>query len=494
MNKKRTGGGGGRTLYGGDCLDVLKDELALPTGSVDLIYLDPPFNSKSNYNLPFKNKGKHKDVKPVEAFKDTWTWGDKEEKILESLSSGPSTKYLADIIRLSQKLNQMQRKISTSAYLANMAIRLIPMKRVLKDTGSIYLHCDPTASYYLRLLLDAIFGQENFRNEIIWSYKTGGTSKKWFGRKHDVILFYTNGSKYTFNLQKEKAYTKSSSRKAGIINYGAGSAEFFEDAFGVYNKVNMRDVWEISYINSQSRERTGYPTQKPKALLSRIIKSSSNVGDVILDPFCGCGTTVHVAERLGRKWIGIDISTFSVGLIKTRILNNFPKLNAADIRSIGSPTDIASARKLAKEPFEFEKWVCGQIGAHGMYKNPGAKGRDGGVDGVIEFALFKGLGKKPKKEFAIVQIKAGKVTPDSVRALSHTVEQFDATAGIFVCFNEYMSTVENNRKKHTYEDLTGVYPIIQGFSVEQLLGGERPKLPPVQFDKKWRKPQSDFFQ
>ena len=487
-----------RILYADDCLNVLNDEIALPTGSVDLIYLDPPFNSKSNYNLPFK--GKYKNLKPVEAFKDTWTWGDKEEEFLEILDSGFDTKSLANIIRLSQELTRNSRggggqaQISTPAYLVNMAIRLIPMRRVLKETGSIYLHCDPTASHYLKLIMDAIFGYKYFCNEIIWSYKTGGSSTKHFSRKHDIILFYSKSSRYKFNLQKEKAYTKSRNRKPGLINYGAGTAEFFEDNEGVYNLVNLRDVWEISYINSRSKERLGYPTQKPTPLLERIIKASSNENDLVLDPFCGCGTTVHAAEKWKRRWIGIDISTFSVGLIKERILNNFHLLVPNDIESRGTPYNLTTARELAKsKPFEFEKWVCGTIGAHGMYHNPGDKGADKGVDGVLNFATFKGLEEKPEKHYAIIQVKAGRVTPDSVRALTHTVDQFHARAGILVCFDKYMSTVENNRKKDTYSDSTGTYPVIQGFSVEKLLEKEKPQLPPLVLRKDGKLENLFFF-
>lgn len=355
-----------------------------------------------------------------------------------------------------------------------MAIRLIPMRRVLSETGSIYLHCDPTASHYLKLIMDAIFGFQNFLNEIVWHYQTGGAGKRWYSKKHDVILFYAKTEKYLFNPnavlvhRTDKALARAENPKGARIS--------IENT----NKLPM-DVWaDIQALNPMATERLGYPTQKPVSLLERIIKASSNENDLILDPFCGCGTTVHAAEKLKRRWIGIDISTFSIGLIKERILNNFQFLVPKDIESRGTPYNLTTARKLAnQDPFEFEKWACGTIGAHGMYHNPGDRGADKGVDGVLNFATFNGLEEKVEKHYAIIQVKAGRVTPDSVRALTHTVEQFDARAGILVCFDKYMSTVENNRKKDTYSDLTGTYPVIQGFSVEKLLAKERPQLPPL---------------
>ncbi|MYE22069.1 MAG: hypothetical protein F4X84_06935 [Synechococcus sp. SB0662_bin_45] len=206
------------------------------------------------------------------------------------------------------------------SYLVFMAVRLLEMQRILKPAGSIYLHCDPTASHYLKLLMDGIFGKDRFRNEIIWSYRTGGVSKNYFARKHDVLFYYSGGS--MFNMQTEKVYTKSKNRKPGLVNYGAGKAMFYEDDNGIYNLVSMRDVWEIPYLNSQAKERLGYPTQKPLALLDRIIKASSNPGDMVLDPFCGCATALVAANRLGRQWAGIDLSALAIKLVKQRIIED----------------------------------------------------------------------------------------------------------------------------------------------------------------------------
>ena len=468
-----------RTLYSDDCLNVLNDELALPTGSVDLIYLDPPFNSKSIYNLPFA--GKDKDARPVEAFVDTWTWGSKEDDLLRDLSGGPRTRYLADIVRLAQHLGVTGEMggsgdSSLAAYLVNMAVRLLAMRRVLANTGSIYLHCDPTASHYLKLLMDAIFGQRHFRNEIIWrigwvsGYKT---QKRGWIRNHDVILYYVKTSEAVNAFNKEYIpYPQGYVRRDGQPPKGKG--------------VPMEDTWNCSaadvlnsiMIMSFSGEKRGYPTQKPVALLERIIKASSPPQGLVLDPFCGCGTTLHAAEKHGRQWIGVDISKFSVGLMRDRILKEFgTSLNPDDVIVRGVPVNVTEAEELAaRDKFEFEKWVCGAIGAEGMFHDPGTRGTDGGVDGVLKFFRFR-LGKKPKPEYAIVQVKGGHVTADSVRALKTTVDRFGATAGVMVCFNRYMRTVENQRGHATFSDDSASYPVIQGLSVEDLLADKRPDLP-----------------
>ena len=522
-----------RTLYADDCLQVLQDPVALPTESVDLIYLDPPFNSESRYNLPFD--GKYKTVKPVEAFKDTWTWGDQEEENLEKLTRGHQTKILADIINAARLVSRSSRKSSLSAYLLNMAMRLLAMYRVLKPTGTLYLHCDPTASHYLKLVLDSIFGPDNFRNEIVWKRTSAHNDAGTLGSVHDVLLYYTKSNRFTSNVQfgeyspeyvrrrykhedddgrrwMDDNLTAKSLTGGGyqyeykgvtslwrvppekMAQLDAENRLYFTRKGGIRIKryldemkgLPISDVWTDIYpVNSQAQERLGYPTQKPMTLLERIIKSSSNEGNVVLDPFCGCGTTIHAAESHNRQWIGVDISAFSVGLVRERLVTNFPEKSLQhEIETHGTPYDVATAKALArKDPFEFEKWVCGAIGAHGMFHDPGTKGRDGGVDGVIEFGLYQVDGAPVRKEHAIIQVKGGKVSPDHVKALSQTVEDFKGRAGIFVCFKEHLATVEQNRKRGTYADLTGKYPVIQGFSVEQLLKGEKPNLPPLIFRK-----------
>ena len=292
------------TLYTGDNLYFLH---GMNSESVDLIYLDPPFNSKRLYKAPVGSRA------AGTSFKDMWTWNDVDEAYLDQIVE--RYPFLVQFIQATGVIHSEPMK----AYLTYMAQRLLELHRVLKPAGSLYLHCDQTASHYLKIALDRIFGKHNFRNEIVWSYRTGGASRTRFARKHDVILFYAKQSGGTFNLQKEKAYTKSRSRRPGMVNYGGGQAEFFEDEGGVYNLVNMRDVWEISYIGSTHPERVGYPTQKPLELLRRIIEASSNEGDLVLDPFCGCATTCVAAQQLRRSWIGMDLSATTADLIMERL-------------------------------------------------------------------------------------------------------------------------------------------------------------------------------
>ena len=466
-----------RILYADDCLNVLKDEVAIPTGAVDLIYLDPPFNSKSQYNLPFK--GRYKSARPVEAFKDTWEWGDTEEALLSEFGHGPSTRLIADLIRVAQRIEPPTVKYSLAAYLTNMAARLIPMRRVLAPTGSIYLHCDPTASHYLKVIMDAIFGRANFRNEIVWCYRKWSTKGGQFARNHDIVLFYSKPDQSTFNVQHVPVSAGTERRWKGrrqqaVFVDGIRQATSTENS----SQTPCPDWWDISIINPNADERLGYPTQKPLTLLYRILKASSNRGDLVLDPFCGCGTAVHAAEGLKRRWIGIDISTFSTGLIRNRVLSAFPNwVKGREIRMLGVPDTPDAARALAKaDKFEFEKWACGHVGAEGLFHAPGTRGADRGVDGVLKFFPMYWQ-EKPKPRYAIVQVKGGSVTPDAVRGLQGTVEQFDATAGVLICFKDQMRTVENNRSKRTFRDVAGEYPLIQGLAVEDMLKGDAPNLP-----------------
>ena len=355
-----------------------------------------------------------------------------------------------------------------AAYLLNMAVRLLAMRRALKPTGSIYLHCDPTASHYLKIMMDAIFGKQNFQNEFIWYYSGGGASKRRWARKHDTLLFYTKTDKHIFNVDVVRVPHK---WDEGQLRADGTSRD--------YDKGKLPDdVFQHHSLLPWSEEHLGYPTQKPLALLERIIMASSPPDGLVLDPFCGCGTAVHAAEKLGRRWVGVDISTFAAGLMRERILRNFPTLTTDDVLVRGVPVNIVDAVALArKDKFEFEKWVCGAIGAEGMFHEPGTKGADGGVDGVLTFYPIR-FGRKVVPEHAIIQVKGGNVTPDAIRALKTTVDHFGATAGVMVCFGNRMQTVENQRSKATFDDDMDAYPVIQGFSVEELLEGKRLNLPP----------------
>ena len=465
-----------RSLYRGDCLSILEDYIE--PESVDLVYLDPPFNSKSTYNLPFK--GREKTHKAVEAFKDTWTWQDKPDESglsdngrLEALRSNPELQDVAFLVDFARK--QDTPKNSMGSYILSMTWRLRAIHRVLKPTGTVYLHCDPTANYFLRMVMDCIFRRSNFRNEVVWHYyNVASNAKQFFGRKHETVLFYSKSNRASFNWDDMREdYAPNS-------NWVKSSASYGDSRYGPNeNGKLMHDVWRIPTINNKAHERLGYPTQKPLALLERIIKASSSRGEIVLDPFCGCGTAVHAAESLGRQWIGIDISRFSIGLITERILSNFKGvLSPTDIEISGQPETIKDARTLARQdPFEFEKWVCGKIGANGMASRVGKRGADGGIDGIIELvAVEKG---EVKDKTAIVQVKGGTVTADSVRALSEVVRRSGSVLGIMVCFENRMRTVENQRGTALWSDDSGTYPVIQGFSVERLINGERPLLPPT---------------
>lgn len=497
-----------RELYRGDCLDIL--DQYIEKESVDLIYLDPPFNSKSTYNLPFKKKDKN--LRPVEAFTDFWEWTIDDEVRLDEWrrSNREPLRSIATIIEFAYNIERPagggRRKYSLASYLSNMAERLIALRVVLKQSGSIYLHCDPTAGHYLKLLMDAVFGKSNFRNEIVWHYKGAAltSAKQMFPRKHDTIFFYTRGPNNTFVNPREDALSDAMTRRWGkyletdgkTVLYKSIKHEQSEEArsrarilkeFGreprdddiafTANPSLIRSVWDIPEVrnNPKYKESLGYPTQKPLALLDRIIRASSNPGDVVLDPFCGCGTAIVASESLERQWIGIDISRFSVSLMHERVVD-WCHIDSKSIRVFGLPENISDARDLARnEPFEFEKWAAGTIGANGMYKDLGRPGPDGGVDGVMEIiTLHSG---KVRVETVIIQVKGGKVTPDSVKALSQTVRDRGSIAGILVCFANQMGTVNNQRSRETWHDATGTYPVIQGFSIEDMLAGKRPLLP-----------------
>ena len=305
------------TLYTGDNLYILN---GMDSESADLIYLDPPFNSKRLHTASHKSK-----VVGV-GFKDIWTWQDVDEAYFERMISDYPP--MAQLIETTATMHGK----AMSAYLAYIAQRLVQMHRILKTSGSLYLHCDPTASHYLKILLDCIFGAHNFKNEIVWCYRTGGASKKTFGRKHDLIYFYTKSSAYNFNIPKQKSYLTGQLKHAAKqkiyedeygryqnILFSKTNIKLYKDEKGYYTMTACRDYWDIDAVGRSSKERTGYPTQKPLKLLERIIKTSSNEGDIVLDPFCGCVTTCVAAHRLNRKWIAIDIEAKAADLVAERL-------------------------------------------------------------------------------------------------------------------------------------------------------------------------------
>lgn len=312
------------TLWTGDNLYVLT---GMNSESVDLIYLDPPFNSKRTYSAPVGSKS------AGASFKDMWTWNDVDEAHLENLFDN----YPA-LVRYIESIGALHGK-PMMAYITYMAQRIMEMHRILKPTGSLYLHCDPTASHYLKLILDRVFGKNNFQNEIAWCYKNGGTSKKWFSRKHDIIFFYSKSNKYNYNHIPIKNYVDS----IRSTNEGLGIQKDIEGRF--WRLSAPRDWWEISALGNREKERTGYPTQKPVRLMTRIIEASSNEGDVVMDPFCGCATTCVAAQKLNRQWIGIDIEKKAASVLVDRLSDD-----AGLFQDFIHRTDVPQRTDIKSEP------------------------------------------------------------------------------------------------------------------------------------------------
>ena len=357
------------------------------------------------YNVLFKEPTGEQSKAQVEAFEDTWHWTEETERTFEEIvNTAPS-----DVVNLMNALKDAIHKNDMMAYLTMMCIRLLDLKRVLKDTGSIYLHCDPTASHYLKIVMDSIFGSQQFMNEVVWSYGPKATQRSTsFQRKHDIILLYAkNKGQHIFipPLQEygEGSLSERHTRYKNQDDKGKYRWTTRRDSKGekyrakIYLKkgVVMADVWSIPVINATAKERLGYPTQKPEALLERIIKASSNEGDVVLDPFCGCGTAVAVAHRLERKWIGMDITHLAISLMKWRLKSNFPNI---EFKVIGEPVDLSGAKALSDQnKYQFQWWALSLIAArpYGDKK----KGADRGIDGYYYFN-DGGMTKK-----AIVSVK-----------------------------------------------------------------------------------------
>ena len=434
-------------LYFGDCLEVMRKEIAAQT--VDLVYLDPPFNSKRIYNA---SMGGAQWV----AFKDTWRWHeaiDDYDEVAGDVGLAPTIEGLRRILGQGAEL----------AYLSYMANRLRECHRVLKPTGSIYLHCDPHMSHYLKVVMDGIFGRENFLNEVIWAYRTGGVSKRWFGRKHDTILFYKKGNSHVFSAQKEISYNRDNKP------YKFKGVEEFQDEHGRwYTMASLRDVWEINAIGRTSKERLGYPTQKPLALLTRIVEASSNKGDVVLDPFCGCGTTIEAAQRAQRAWIGIDICVQACKVIEGRMREHFDTL-WNDVQFLGFPKTLEDAKTLARrDPFGFERWAASLV--DGMEANKRQRG-DGGIDGRGRIAVAKG-------EFLdlVCQVKGGATKPGDVQALEGARQQAGADLGIFVCFADKVTSRMRDAAASVGRHALG-YPIVQIYTIEDFFAGRKPETP-----------------
>ncbi len=441
-------------LYFGDCLDVMREDIK--DESVDLIYLDPPFNSKRIYNA---SMGGAQWV----AFEDTWRWHeaiDDFEDVAKDVSLAGTFEGLRRILGESSNL----------AYLSYMANRLRECRRVLKPTGSIYLHCDPTMSHFLKIVMDGIFGERNFRNEIIWCYRGGGVPKLDFSRKHDILLRYSMTAKRTFNVDRVRtAYSKESSERLKYTARSFRKNRIYDNYEQNDKGKHPEDWWIMQPIMPSSKERVGYPTQKPLALLTRIIEASSNSGDIVFDPFCGCGTTIHAALNLNRHWIGVDVCVKACQVIEQRIKSHFDSL-WSEVEFIGMPKTVTHAYKLAEiDKFRFERWAASLV--DGMEANKKQRA-DGGIDGRGRIAIRKG-----KFIDLVSQVKGGHTGPSDVQAFNGARQQVGADLGIFTCFNDRVTSKMKDAAVSTgrFMDI----PTIQIYTVEDYFEGRRPKLPLV---------------
>lgn len=510
-------------LYYGDNLEVLQRHVA--DESVDLVYLDPPFNSNVNYNVLFKEKDETEAVSQIQAFEDTWKWDqaavEAYQKIVEV--GGP----------LSQALLAFRQLVGDSdmlAYLSMMAPRLQALRRVLSPTGSIYLHCDPTASHYLKALLDRVLGPANFQGEIIWRRTASHVSSRRWPRLHDVILCYAkeidnvcfdpprvapdeNWVEREYRHEDERGrYMTDNLTGAGVTNgpsgqpwrgidpkqIGAGrhwrytpeklealdaEGRIYWPSRGKYPKLKqylhetggkaVGDIWvDIPLIGRTAAERLGYPTQKPIALLERIISATTKKGDIVLDPFCGCGTTIDAAQRLDRGWIGIDITHLAINLIRFRLRNTYGDDIEKTYSVTGEPTSVPDARALAEsDPYQFQWWALGLVGARPVEQK---KGADKGIDGRLYF--HEGTGGETRQ--VIISVKAGKTSSNHVRDLRGVVEREKAEIGVLISMNVNTRPMRTEAAAAgTYESPWGKHSKIQLLTIEELLSGKKIDMP-----------------
>lgn len=454
-------------LYSGDNLDILRGKY-IDAESIDLIYLDPPFNSNRDYNVIFADESGRKSAAQIVAFTDIWHWGPKSEEHFGYLTDSARNRgqVPANVSTLIAALLKALGKNQMMAYLVEMGIRLVELKRVLKKTGALYLHCDPTASHYLKLLLDALFGPTQFQNEFIWYYGGGGASKRRWGRKHDVLLFYTKSQKWTFNMdavREPHKWTEGQLR-------ADGSERDLEKG-----KI-ADDVWQHHSILPWSSEWLDWPTQKPLALLERVIKASSNPGDVVLDPFCGCGTALVAAEKLKRKWIGIDVSYLSIAVMQSRLEDEF---GLKDIDIEGLPTEEGGVRQLVKSergPFKAQQLAVTMLRAAPTKGDEVMPGADDGIDGKLMFTDEDGM------QTVIISVKTGKPKLSEMRDLVGVVSREDAAIAVYVTLEPATPKMKDEaaRAGLYYSKLFDRrYPKVQVITFKELVEErKRPDLPP----------------
>ena len=519
------------TLYYGDNLEILRQHVAAE--SVDLVYLDPPFNSNASYNVLFRERSGEESPAQIRAFTDTWEWTQETERTYElDIIQNPAVP--ATVKDMISAFRQFIGRNAMMAYLVMMAPRLVEMHRVLKPTGSIYLHCDPTASHYLKTMMDAVFRKENFRNEIVWQRTLAkGLMTKRLPNNHDIILGYQSTTAATWNIESTfrpydensldaKTAAKYSHRDTdgrlyqldnltnpnsnrpnltyeflGITKVWRWTRQRMQEAYNDGLVVQPRpgavprfkryldeqrglplgDVWtDIPPINSQAKERLGYPTQKPEALLERIIQASSNEGDVVLDPFCGCGTAVAAAQNLGRQWLGIDITHLAVALMKNRLKTGFGLEPGRDYRVVGEPVDAGSAKALwEQDPYQFQFWAVSLLEAQPQSEQ--RRGPDRGIDGLLYF--IDGPHRTSHK--IVVQVKGGRVSSPQVRDLKGVVEREQAALGLFISLDEPtrdMRTEAASGGLYHSDIWQKDYPKIQIRTIAELLEGKGFEIPP----------------
>jgi site-specific DNA-methyltransferase (adenine-specific) len=485
-------------LFYGDNLDVLRRYIA--DESVDLVYLDPPFNSNADYNMLFKEHDGSRAVAQSHVFEDTWRWDDSSAEAYEEVVEAGGR-----VSRALQAFRSYLGETDMLAYLAMMAPRLTELQRALKPSGSLYLHCDPNASHYLKMLLDAVFGPACFRNEIVWKRTPfSGSSKsraRQFPRSHDIILYYTKGLEPYFVLRLLDYDEKYFKRFRNPDNdprgpYQSVLLKTYSDATFQRLKAEDRliapksdnarwrykqfltdlkgrpldDIWtDINMLNPAAKERLGYPTQKPEALLDRIIEASTRPGDIVLDPFCGCGTAIASAERLQRSWLGIDITHVAINLIKGRLEDAYgPDISDA-YTVIGEPTSLPDAQQLAAEdPYQFQWWALGLVAARPRDQK---KGADRGIDGRLYFH-DEGAGGKTKQ--IVISVKAGKTSVPHVRDLVGVLSREKAEIGVLVSLQEPTSAMRREAASAGYYTSSwGKHARVQLLTIEELLNGRR---------------------
>ncbi|MGC9030759.1 MAG: DNA methyltransferase [Desulfomonilaceae bacterium] len=514
-------------LYFGDNLPILREKIA--DESVDLIYLDPPFNSKATYNVLFAEPNGSRSSAQITAFDDTWHWGEESEATYSELvTSGPR--------RVSELMEALRRFLGENdmmAYLVMMAARLVELHRVLRATGSIYVHCDDSASHYLKILMDALFTPRRFVNEIVWKRTTAHNDPKRFGRITDRILVYSKTADRTFHVTtklysdeqlsryrfeddrgkfraenltapdfspvrtfvwrgthpgKNRHWRFSYEKLESLYSEGRivlrkdgcprkdGLKEYLDEAPGAV----LQDLWTDIRLAPTSKERLGYQTQKPEALLERIILTSSNERDVVLDPFCGCGTTVAVAERLNRRWIGIDITHLAIALMRNRLESTFgDQLSPYDVE--GDPKDLAGARELASQNrYQFEWWALGLIDA--LPAHDKRRGPDRGIDGYLKFPGEK----RGSFETIVCQVKSGAVNVATVRELKGVMERERAAMGVLVTLQKPTRAMRKEAISAGFyqQEILGAstkFPRLQILTIEELLKGKKVDYPSLSY-------------